>query len=68
MKCSYCGNELRRGSGLMYIFRTGKINYYCSNQCYQYDIVLHRAVKGARKAAAAVAAEVKEGKERKEKK
>jgi ribosomal protein L24E len=30
---------------MMYIFRTGKINYYCSGRCYKYDIVMHRKLK-----------------------
>ncbi len=64
MKCSYCSNELKRGSGLMYVYRIGKINYYCSNRCFQYDIVLHRKVSGIEKkrVAAATKAPAKEKK------
>lgn len=54
MKCSYCGNELPRNGGMMYVFHTGKINYYCSGRCYKYDIVMHRKLK--KKAKATIAA------------
>ena len=66
MKCSYCSNELKRGAGLMYVFRIGKINYYCSNRCFKYDIVLHRKVRGIRKkVSTAVQQPVKEQKAKK---
>ncbi|EET89609.1 MAG: hypothetical protein LVQ97_01580 [Candidatus Micrarchaeales archaeon] len=42
MKCTYCQNEIRRGSGTMYVFKTGKINYYCSGRCYKNDIIYRK--------------------------
>ncbi|MCL5099584.1 MAG: 50S ribosomal protein L24e [Candidatus Marsarchaeota archaeon] len=54
MKCSYCGSDLPRDGGMMYVFRTGKINYYCSSRCYKYDIILHRKLKKEVKATAQV--------------
>ena len=44
MKCSYCSKEIPKGTGTAYVFKTGKINYYCSSRCYKYDIILHRHV------------------------
>ncbi|MBI2669030.1 ribosomal protein L24e family protein [Candidatus Woesearchaeota archaeon] len=32
-KCSFCGNQIEAGTGKMFIFNTGKINYFCSRKC-----------------------------------
>jgi large subunit ribosomal protein L24e len=45
MKCSYCSREVTKGMGTMYVFKTGKINYYCSSRCYKNDIIVHRNLK-----------------------
>lgn len=42
MRCSYCSNEIRKGTGTIYVFKTGAINYFCSNRCYKNAIILHR--------------------------
>jgi ribosomal protein L24E len=42
MKCSYCSKEIKKGTGLVYIFKNGKANYYCSNRCYVNNIKLRR--------------------------
>lgn len=44
MKCSYCANEVPRGSGIMYVHKTGNINYYCSSKCYKNDVILKRKI------------------------
>jgi large subunit ribosomal protein L24e len=45
MKCSYCSKEINKGTGMMYVSKSGKVSYYCSNRCYKYDVVLHRKAK-----------------------
>ena len=42
MKCSLCLREIKKGTGMMYVFRTGEINYFCSNRCYRNKIILKR--------------------------
>jgi large subunit ribosomal protein L24e len=31
--CSFCGNEMPRGTGKMYVKKDGKIFYFCSMKC-----------------------------------
>lgn len=42
MKCTYCAEEMRKGTGMMYVHRTGAINYFCSRRCYRASIFTHR--------------------------
>lgn len=42
MKCTFCTNEIKKGTGMMYVFKTGTINYFCSGRCYKNAIILHR--------------------------
>ena len=32
-KCTFCGNQIEKGTGKMFVFVSGKIDYYCSNKC-----------------------------------
>jgi large subunit ribosomal protein L24e len=42
MKCSYCTQEIEKGTGLMYVRKTGAVKYYCSDRCYNFDSVQHK--------------------------
>jgi large subunit ribosomal protein L24e len=42
MKCSYCAREIERGTGIMYVKKTGAVKYYCSDRCYNFDTVQHK--------------------------
>lgn len=44
MKCSYCSGEVPKGSGIMYVYKNGTVNYYCSSKCYKSDIILKRKI------------------------
>lgn len=33
VKCSFCNDELERGTGKMYVKKDGKILYFCSMKC-----------------------------------
>jgi ribosomal protein L24E len=50
VKCSYCSNEVPKGTGTMYVFKTGDINYFCSMRCYKNSIVLKRKLNKKLKA------------------
>ena len=42
MKCSYCTDEIEKGTGIMYVRKTGAVKYYCSDRCYNFDAVQHK--------------------------
>lgn len=42
MKCTNCAQEIEKGTGIMYVYRTGDISYYCSNKCMNNQIFLKR--------------------------
>ncbi len=33
MKCTFCGEEIPRGRGKMYVKNSGQITYFCSSKC-----------------------------------
>lgn len=33
VKCTFCGSDLEKGTGKMYVKADGKIFYFCSNKC-----------------------------------
>ncbi len=45
MKCSFCNVELEKGTGKMFIRKTGKIFYFCSSKCEKNLISLGRKPK-----------------------
>src|SRR3989344_3408496 len=32
-KCTFCGNELTKGTGKMFVHTSGKIDFFCSSKC-----------------------------------
>jgi large subunit ribosomal protein L24e len=45
MKCTYCGDEIRPGTGKMFVFNNGKISYFCSNKCEKNQLKLGRTAR-----------------------
>lgn len=41
-KCSFCGVSIPKGTGKMYVFTSGKINYYCAKKCEKNHLKLGR--------------------------
>ncbi|MCP3686422.1 MAG: 50S ribosomal protein L24e [bacterium] len=39
MKCSFCGKNFDKGTGIMYVKKTGKIFYFCSSKCEKIQII-----------------------------
>ncbi len=35
-KCTYCGKNVKKGSGVMFVTNKGKILYFCSSKCKKY--------------------------------
>lgn len=42
MKCSYCSEEIEKGTGFMYVRRNGAIRYFCSGRCKKLGLVHNR--------------------------
>jgi large subunit ribosomal protein L24e len=42
MKCTYCTREIPKGTGTMYVFKIGTINYFCSRRCLKNGVVMKR--------------------------
>lgn len=41
-RCSFCGKELEKGTGMMYVENTGKILYFDSSKCERNMLKLKR--------------------------
>lgn len=41
-KCSFCGNIIVKGTGKIFVFKSGKINNFCSNKCEKNMLKLKR--------------------------
>ncbi len=44
MKCTYCSNDIKKGTGMMYVHKTGAINYFCSRRCFRSSIHMKRKI------------------------
>lgn len=42
MKCSFCGKNIEKGTGKMYVKSSGKIIYFCSTKCEKNLLKLKR--------------------------
>ncbi|MEW6528833.1 MAG: 50S ribosomal protein L24e [Candidatus Micrarchaeota archaeon] len=40
--CYFCGNEIRKGTGMVYIKKDGVILYFCSSKCRKNSLNLKR--------------------------
>jgi large subunit ribosomal protein L24e len=41
-KCSFCGENMERGTGMMYVKKDGKILFFCSKKCEKHILKLER--------------------------
>ena len=44
VKCAYCSSDLKKGTGIMYVYRSGDISYYCSSGCLRNNIVMRKKI------------------------
>lgn len=42
MKCSFCGEEIEKGTGSKYVKNDGTILYFCSSKCRRNKMDLKR--------------------------
>ena len=45
MECSFCGKEIPKGTGYMYVKKDGTTYYFCSRKCRKNQINLKRVGK-----------------------
>ena len=45
MKCSFCNENMERGTGLMFVKSDGKVFYFCSKKCEKNMLKLKREPK-----------------------
>lgn len=41
-KCSFCGNDIEKGTGKIYVKKDGKILHFCSRKCQKNMLKLKR--------------------------
>ena len=42
MKCSFCKKEIEPGTGKMFVFMSGKVEFFCSSKCEKNMLKLRR--------------------------
>lgn len=48
MRCSFCGQVAKRGTGKIFVRKSGKILYFCSRKCEKNMIKLGRTPRKVR--------------------
>ena len=43
--CEFCGRIIEKGTGKLFVFKTGKTAYFCSMKCEKNTLKLHRNPK-----------------------
>ncbi len=46
-KCSFCGNEIEKGTGMIFVQKIGKVLHFCSSKC-ENNVELGRKPKNTR--------------------
>ena len=41
-KCTFCGNSIKKGTGKMFVYASGKIANFCTNKCEKNLLKLKR--------------------------
>ena len=41
-KCTFCSTQIEKGTGKMFVYVSGKIDYFCSNKCEKNALKLKR--------------------------
>jgi large subunit ribosomal protein L24e len=42
MKCSFCNNEISKGTGTIYVKASGQILYFCGSKCEKNMLKIER--------------------------
>jgi len=41
-KCTFCGEDIKKGTGKIFVLKTGKSYHFCSNKCEKNMLKLKR--------------------------
>ncbi len=41
-RCSFCGEQIEPGTGIMYVLNDGSIRWFCSRKCFKNALILKR--------------------------
>jgi large subunit ribosomal protein L24e len=44
-KCSFCGTQMEKGTGKMYVLKEGKVLNFCSMKCEKNQLKLKRKAR-----------------------
>ena len=42
VKCTFCGEDIPQGTGMIYVFKSGKTAMFCSSKCRKNQLKLKR--------------------------
>ena len=42
VKCTFCGDDISLGTGMIYVYKSGKIAHFCSSKCRKNELKLKR--------------------------
>ena len=43
--CSFCGDKMEKGTGKMFVYKTGKVAHFCSSKCEKNMLKLKRKAR-----------------------
>lgn len=41
-KCSFCNKQIEKGTGKIFVYKSGKIDHFCSTKCERNKLKLKR--------------------------
>ena len=41
-KCAFCGQTLQKGTGTLFVYKSGKTDWFCSRKCEKNLLMLNR--------------------------
>ncbi|MDD5178476.1 MAG: 50S ribosomal protein L24e [Candidatus Nanoarchaeia archaeon] len=44
-RCTFCGVTMEKGTGKMFVYKSGKIDYFCSGKCEKNLLNLNRKAR-----------------------
>ncbi|MBI1971004.1 50S ribosomal protein L24e [Candidatus Woesearchaeota archaeon] len=48
MQCTFCGQDIERGTGKIFVQNDGRVMYFCSRKCEKNILKLHRKARETR--------------------
>ncbi len=48
VKCTFCGKDMNKGTGMMYIKKDARVFYFCSTKCEKNMLKLERKPRTTR--------------------